>query len=67
VSYIDEKAIIKEEIAQQSSTTEHETKSSLRLSGLQTISFIARLSQRDWKILLFSLANAILAGLTIPV
>ncbi|CAG7917979.1 unnamed protein product [Penicillium olsonii] len=67
VSYIDEKAMIKEEITQQSSPTDHETKGSLRLSALQTISFIARLSQRDWKILLFSLANAILAGLTIPV
>ncbi|KAE8363740.1 P-loop containing nucleoside triphosphate hydrolase protein [Aspergillus caelatus] len=67
VSYIDEKATIKEEIARQSEPTEQQTKGAGGLSALQTLTFIAHLSKRDWKILLFGLSNAILAGLTIPV
>ena len=67
VSYIDEKATIKEEIARQPSPTEQDTTDERGLSALQTVNFIAHLSKRDWKILLFGLSNAILAGLTIPV
>ncbi|GFG13172.1 leptomycin B resistance protein pmd1 [Aspergillus udagawae] len=66
--YVDEKDIRTEEVALSSAAQEEGTqRESHKLSPLQTISFIARLSKRDWKVLLFGLANAILAGLTIPV
>lgn len=66
--YVDEKDIQTEEVALSSAAHDEGTqRDSLKLSALQTIAFIARLSKRDWKVLLFGLANAILAGLTIPV
>ena len=68
VDYLDEKDIHTEEIALPSSSQEQGTnKDSRGLSAVQTILFIGRLSKGDWKVLLFGLANAILAGLTIPV
>lgn len=67
-TYFDEKTMIKEEIVQQSSRPSGQEAKDVRgLSSLQTMTFIARLSKRDWKILLFGLINAIMAGLTIPV
>jgi ATP-binding cassette subfamily B (MDR/TAP) protein 1 len=68
LEYVDEKDIRTEEVALSSAAQEEGTqRESHKLSAPQTIAFIARLSKRDWRVLLFGLANAILAGLTIPV
>jgi ATP-binding cassette subfamily B (MDR/TAP) protein 1 len=68
LEYVDEKEIRTEEVALSSAAQEEGIqRESHKLSAPETIAFIARLSKRDWRVLLFGLANAILAGLTIPV